>query len=117
MSDFTDDLLGRYLDQQPGMRQALLEDPVQHAQTELMRRTLAAAERGMTDEGIPPEVRRRVVNRIVWGEPEGLVDVRARVREQVIAAYDLPAEMVEGWKAVDRTYAAERPASSEETNR
>lgn len=116
MSEFTDEVLGRYLDQQPGMRQALLEDPVQHAQTELMRRTLAAVERGMTDEGIPPEVRCRVVNRIVWGEPEGLVDVHARVREQVIAAYDLPAEMVEDWKAADRTYLAERPMGSEEKN-
>jgi hypothetical protein len=101
MSEITDDLLGRYLDQQPGMRQALLEDPVQHAQTELMRRTLAAVERGMADEGIPPEVRRRVVNRIVWGEPEGLVDVHARVREQVLlAAHDLPVELTDAWEAI-----------------
>ncbi|MFF7881021.1 hypothetical protein ACH40F_07915 [Streptomyces sp. NPDC020794] len=115
MSESTDDLLGRYLDQQPGMRQALLEDPVQHAQAEMMRQLLNHAERAMADEGIPPEVRRRVVNRIVWGEPEGYVDVRARVREQVLAAaYDLPAELVEGWETIDRTYATEHPKSSKE---
>ena len=82
MSDFTDDTLGRYLDRQPGMREALLTDPFQHAQTELMRQLLDGAERAMADEGVPDEARRRVVNRVVWGEPEGLVDVHAQRREK-----------------------------------
>jgi len=81
MSDFTDDTFGRYLDQQPGMREALHTDPVQHAQAELMRQMLDGAERAMTDEGVPEKARRRVVNRIVWGEPEGLIDVHAQRRE------------------------------------
>lgn len=100
MSDFTDRALGRYLDQQPGIRQALIEDPVQHAQTELMRRMLDATDRAMADEGVPEEVRRRVVNRVVWGEPEGFVDVHARIREQVLAAYDLPPDLTEAWEAI-----------------
>jgi hypothetical protein len=87
MSEYTDDTIARHLAQQPGMRQALLEDPVQRAQTELMRRTLAAAERAMTDERVPDEVRRRVINRIVWGEPEGRIDVHAQMRDQVAAMY------------------------------
>jgi hypothetical protein len=87
MSEFTEDTLGRYLDQQPGMRKVLLTDPMQHAQAEQLRQTLAAADRAMADEGVPEAVRRRVVNRIVWGEPEGLVDVHAQVRERTIAAY------------------------------
>ena len=81
MSDFTDDTLGRYLDQQPGMRETLHTDPVQHAQTELMRQLLDAADRAMAIEGVPNEDRRRVVNRIVWGDPEGLTDVHAQRRE------------------------------------
>lgn len=86
MSEFTDDTLGRYLNQQPGMREALLHDPMQHAQAQSLRQTLAAVERAMTDEGMPDDVRRRVINRVVWGEPEGRVDVHAqmdRVRQQM----------------------------------
>jgi len=79
MSQHTDDTLGRYLDQQPGMREALLHDQAQHAHTQRMRMLLAAADRAMDDEDIPEEVRRRVINRIVWGEPEGRVDVHAQM--------------------------------------
>lgn len=100
MSDFTDDTLGRYLDQQPNMREALLNDPLQQAQMEWMRRFLSMTERAMADEDIPREVRRRAINRVVWGEPEGHVDVHARIREQVIAAYDLPIELTDAWKAI-----------------
>lgn len=80
MSEFTDSTLGRYLDQQPGMRQSLLHDPAQKMQVEALRQTLDMAERAMADEGIPHEARRRVINRIVWGEPEGYIDVHAKLR-------------------------------------
>lgn len=79
MSEFVDDTLGRYLDQQPGMRDALIHDPVQKMQAEALRQTLTMVERALTDEGVPDDVRRRVINRVVWGEPEGRVDVHARM--------------------------------------
>jgi hypothetical protein len=103
VSDFSDETLGRYLGQQPGMREAFHTDPLQHAQVEWMRQILAAAERAMADEGVPDETRRRVINRIVWGEPEGQIDMHARMREtreQVLAAYDLPTELTDAWKAL-----------------
>lgn len=100
MSDFSDETLGRYLSQQPGMREALLHDVVQHREAQQLRQTLAAAERAMADEGVSDETRRRVINRIVWGEPEGLVDVHARVRDEVLAAYELPTELTDAWKAL-----------------
>ncbi|MGW5477686.1 hypothetical protein [Streptomyces sp. NPDC004008] len=115
MSEFTDGTLGRYLDQQPGMRETLLRDPVQHAQTELMRRTLEATERAMADEGVPDEARRRVVNRVVWGEPEGFVDVRARFREQVLAAYDLPTKLTDAWKTIHDGAGPVRPDKERDT--
>ncbi|MEW2420455.1 hypothetical protein AB0911_07915 [Streptomyces nigra] len=102
MSEFTDDTVNRYLSQQPGMREALLSDPVQHMQAEALRQTLGMVERALTDEGVPDDVRRRVVNRVVWGEPEGRIDFHARVREtreQVLAAYDLPTELTDAWHA------------------
>lgn len=100
MSEFINDTLGRYLDQQPGMRQALLTDPLQKAQAEALRQTLTMVERALTDEGVPDEVRHRVINRVVWGEPEGHVDVHARmdgVRRQMLAA-DLPPDLAKAWQ-------------------
>ena len=100
MSDYTDDVLNRYLGQLPGMREALLTDPVQKMQVESLRQTLTMLERALAEEGIPDEVQRRVVNRIVWGDPEGLVDVHAqmtRVREQMLDL-DLPPELARAWR-------------------
>lgn len=93
MSEHTDDTLSRYLDQQPGMRETLHNDPMQHYQAQHLRRTLAATDRAMADEDIPEEVRRRVINRIVWGEPEGRVDVHARMdqRRTAMALSALPS--------------------------
>lgn len=85
MSEFTDRTLSRYLDQQPGMRHALLHDPAQHMQVEVLRRTLDMVERALADEGVPDDVQRRVVNRVVWGEPEGYVDVHAQMDRQRLA--------------------------------
>ncbi|MDX3314661.1 hypothetical protein P1S61_37540 [Streptomyces sp. ME08-AFT2] len=117
MSEFTDDTLGRYLDQQPGMRQALLTDPVQKMQAEALRQTLSMVERALTDEGVPDDVRRRVINRVVWGEPEGFVDVHAQmegVRRQMLAA-DLPPDLAKMWQDFPSAV-PERPVSGEETN-
>lgn len=124
MSEFTDDALGRYLDQQPGMREALLTDPVQKMQAEALRQTLSMVERALTDEGVPDDVRRRVINRVVWGEPEGFVDVHARMRrerELLLTTFD-PSEF--GFPSDSGSFAAlaehvnradpERPVSGEE---
>lgn len=94
MSEFVDDILGRYLDQQAGMRAALLNDPMQHMQAEALRQTLTMVERALIDEGVSEDVRRRVINRVVWGEPEGHVDVHARMRrerELLLTSFD-PSE-------------------------
>ena len=118
MSEFTADTLGRYLDQQPGMRRVLLTDPMQKAQVEALRRTLSMVERALADEGVPDDVRRRVINRVVWGEPEGHVDVHAQmasVREQMLAA-DLPPDLAKAWQDFPGA-ATERPVSGEEKTR
>lgn len=94
MSEFVDSNLGRYLDQQPGMREALLKDPVQKMQVEALRKTLDMVERALIDEGVPEDARHRVINRVVWGEPEGHVDVHARMRrerELLLTSFD-PSE-------------------------
>jgi hypothetical protein len=97
MSDHTD-VLNRYLSQQPGIRKTLLTDPVQHARIETLRQTLDATDRAMVDEGVPDEARRRVLNRLVWGDAEGQVDMYAQaqqLRAQVFDACDLPESLTQ----------------------
>ncbi|NUS79166.1 MAG: hypothetical protein HOV70_23610 [Streptomyces sp.] len=99
MSEFVDDVVGGYVDAQPGMRAALSDDPVQQAQIESLRQALAMVERALVDEGVSEDVRRRVINRVVWGEPDGRVDVHAEMlglRKQMLAA-DLPPEVARAW--------------------
>ena len=94
MSDYSDDTLDRYLAGSAEARRAYLEDPIQHAQVELQRQLLDAAERAMTDEGVPEDARHRVVNRIVWGDPEGLVDVHAQRLAAMVAVQTAAAPPV-----------------------
>ena len=92
MSEFTDAAIGRYVDQDPKRRKEYALDPAAHMRVELLRQTLDAVERAMTYEDVPEEVRRRVTNRVVWGDPEGVDDRHARVRldrEELLGAYDL----------------------------
>jgi hypothetical protein len=94
MSEFVDSNLGRYLDQQPGMREALHKDPAQKVQVETLRLALSMVERALIDEDVPEDARRRVINRVIWGEPEGHVDVHARMRrerELLLTSFD-PSE-------------------------
>jgi hypothetical protein len=105
MSEFVDDVLGRYLDQQPGMREALLNDPAQKVQIEALRQALTMVERALADEGLPDEVRRRVINRVIWGDPDGFVDVHAQfraIRKQMLAL-DLPPDLARKWWSLDTT--------------
>ncbi|MGW9029904.1 hypothetical protein ACWGQ5_38535 [Streptomyces sp. NPDC055722] len=54
------------------------------------------------------------MNSAIWGDPEGLVE-HARVREQVLAAYNLPAHLVESWEAIHAAAVGPvRPTSSGE---
>ena len=38
---------------------------------DLIRRTLGFMDRAMADEGCPPDLRRRVMNRLIYGHPDG----------------------------------------------
>jgi hypothetical protein len=99
MSEFADDVIARYVDLQPGLREALLHDPMQTAQIESLRQTLTMVERALADEGVPDEVRRRVINRTVWGDPEGPAGVHARMMEmrKHVLASDLPPDIAKAW--------------------
>lgn len=114
MSEFTDDTVGRYIGQDPEQRKEYALDPAAHMRIEVLRQTLDAVERAMTYEDVPEESRRRVINRVVWGEPEGRVDVHAQmagVREQMLAA-DLAPEFAQAWEAFPSAGTASREEES-----
>ncbi|HEY9410779.1 MAG TPA: hypothetical protein VIP77_14460 [Jiangellaceae bacterium] len=102
MSDYSDDALDRYLAGTAEARRAYLQDPVQHAQVELQRQLLDAADRAMGAEGVLEETRQRVVNRIVWGDPEGVVDVHAQRLAAMVAAQDATAPPVDTYRLSTR---------------
>jgi hypothetical protein len=104
-------------------------------QVETLRKTLGMVERALIDEGVPEETRRRVLNRAVWGEPEGRVDVHARMRdseklrrerELLLTTFDPSAsdvtinqlftELAEGSPVRDDLSPEGRPAAGEETS-
>lgn len=116
MSEFTDDAVDRYLGQQPGMREALLHDPVQHMQAEALRQTLSMVERALIDEGVPDDVRRRVINRVAWGEPEGRVDVHAQMAKQRVVAAEGVTPSADTLAAL-RAYSASPMRPDEEPTR
>lgn len=86
MSELTDGVLGRYLDTEPGLRARILRDPVEHARVESMRRYLDVTEGALSGEGVPEGVRRRVLNRIVWGDPEEPFTSHAERRARAMMA-------------------------------
>lgn len=102
MSDYSDDALDRYLARNAESRRVYLEDPFQHAQAELLRRVLQSAGDAMAEEGVPEEARNRVVNRIVWGDVEGLVDVHGQRVAAAEAARDACAAPVDEYRMSTR---------------
>jgi len=102
MSDYSDDMLDRYLARSAESRRGYLEDPFQHAQAELLRRVLHSADSAMAEEGVPEDARNRVVNRIVWGDAEGLVDVHGQRVAEAVAVRDACAAPVDEYRRSTR---------------
>lgn len=78
MSGLSDESIGRYIDHSAQRRTAYRNDPQAHFETEMLRMILDSADRAMADEEVPEEARRRVINRVVWGDPDGVTDAHAR---------------------------------------
>ena len=62
-----DAAVGRYLSQTLRSREALNQDGQYHLQVQWLRETLARAEQAMAAEGIPNDVRDRVIHRVLYG--------------------------------------------------
>lgn len=70
MSEFTDSLITQHLGRHQDRWEDYLKDSAFHHETELLRRLLETTERAMEREGIPAEVRHRVLETIVFGDPD-----------------------------------------------
>lgn len=65
----------------PELRAQQANDPWHHAQLEVIRRAAHFFEDAMRYEDIDPGTRRRVLNRVLYGDPTGLEDVRRKEME------------------------------------
>jgi hypothetical protein len=96
MSDVADLAVARYLELDREAARAYHLDPQVHADVERLRQLVDVAERAMRDERVPVQMRQRVINRIVFGEPEGREAVWVTRRERVEATVKMPT--ADAWK-------------------
>ena len=124
MSEFTDGLIAQHLGRHQDRWEDYLKDSAFHHETELLRRLLETTERAMECEGIAAESRRRVLEAIVFGDPnEERRMARDEARDLLLTTFD-PSEF--GFPPDSGAFAAlaehvnradpERPVSGEETN-
>lgn len=127
MSEFTDSLITQHLGRHQDQWEDYLRDSAFHHQTELLRRLLETAEQAMEREGIPAESRRRVLETIVFGDPDAAPRMaRDEARELLLTTFDpsefdrLPnpvfTEPAGDFSVKDELKPYTGPASGEETN-
>lgn len=97
MSEFADFTVARYMELDHETARAYHLDPQVHAEIERLRQFVDATDRALMDERIPTEIRKRVINRIVFGEPDGLEAVWVSRREQMQAMVQPPLT-ADAWK-------------------
>lgn len=65
-----DSLIDRWLARIPDADKAYMRDPQYHMQVRWMRRTFTALDLAMEDEGIPEQVRDRILRTLIHGAPD-----------------------------------------------
>ena len=98
MSEFADLTVARYLEMDREAARAYHVDPQVHAEVERLRQFVDATERAMRDERVPVETARRVINRVVFGDPRGLEAVYVSQREQMEATAKTELPTADAWK-------------------
>lgn len=94
MADFplTDDALTEWAKRNPRMAQQMHTDVSLHQQYQINRLVLSHVERAMRDEGLPDDVRRRIINTAVFGAPDPdevmTADQLQRVNEELVSTTD-----------------------------
>lgn len=81
MSRLTDAETERYRQRMFGASKAAVTDPMFQFQTAFLRSMLDLADMVMEDEGVTPEVRRRVVRGVLYGSPN-VADAELRVQQR-----------------------------------
>jgi hypothetical protein len=74
-----DDDVNRYI-QLTGRAREYVFDPAAHLELTIVRQVLSLVDDAMRYEDVPPSTRRRVVNAVLWGDPEGFRDDDRTVR-------------------------------------
>jgi len=94
----------RYQRRMSGAGKAASTDPMYQFQTTWLRSMLDLADMVMEDEGVPPDVRRRVVRGVLYGSPN-VADAELRVQQHEVmvqhlsetpATLTVPAGLLDG---------------------
>lgn len=94
----TDQVISRYLRRMPGAKEAHALDPQYHAQISLLRRMLSVADMVMEDEGVPEEIRLRVIRTIMYGSPdEGAAERQQATHTKLVAAMETSTTLRMPW--------------------
>lgn len=96
MTQEIDQIVDRWLKRIPEAEHAYRDDPQYHQSLKLMHRTLIALNMAMEDEGIPEDVRLRVVRAVMHGAPDEIAaEERMKQRQQQVEeALRHPARLV-----------------------
>lgn len=98
MSEFSNLTVARYLEWDRETARAYHLNPQVHADIERLRQYVEATERAMIDERIPKQARERVINRVVFGGPEGPDAVYVSRREQMEEMAKVQMPTADAWK-------------------
>lgn len=102
MSRIVREAIERYEKRMPGASRARVRDPHFGYQTTWLRHMLDLADMAMEDEGVPEEVRAKVVRGVLYGYPNP-ADAELRVQQQELLTEALKAQttmivMPDGWQ-------------------
>lgn len=88
MSRLVSDESDWYRHNMPGAAKAAATDPMYQFQTTWLRSILDLADMVMEGEGVPPDVRRKVVRGLLYGSPN-VADAELRVRQNEVMVQQL----------------------------
>lgn len=93
----------RYEHRVPGVTRARRSDPMYAAQVSLLRQWLDLTDMVMEDNGVDHNVRRQVLNQLLYGAPNPY-DAEARIEDLAAKAEELgrmmPSPFPTGWEGV-----------------
>lgn len=87
MTRMSGDAADAFMRRYPGAPKAAALDPMFHAETRVLRALLACTDMAMEDEGVPDDIRARVIRSVLFGAMPDVDESaeRMRIRDEQLA--------------------------------